>query len=49
LLRTIGAKPFEGDERKPKAIEKESDDLEPLPVHSILDASRATAERLGGR
>jgi hypothetical protein len=45
----VAAKPFEGDERKPKAIENESDDLGPLLVHSILDATRATAERLGGR
>ena len=43
---TVAAKPFKRDERKPKAIEEEPDDLEPLLVRSILDATIGNGREL---
>jgi hypothetical protein len=44
---TVSAKPFKRDERRSKAIEEESDDVEPLLVHS--NSSQLGKESLVGR
>jgi hypothetical protein len=43
---TVAAKPFKCDESKPKAIEEDPDDLEPLLVHAILHATNGNRRAL---